>query len=159
MDGAASEAGQSQRHEAQKPQHRPVGGPVPRPWREGTLTRARELQALWTWVVCKDPPEHYEDLAEGILEHLEAAREAAEGKRLHPKRQGSGVLVVARCCLDGWLVAVSQPTGAAGVGATWQPCWVVSSWVVTGPWRVMLASDGRDVGGWLPDAPPAKVEG
>jgi hypothetical protein len=86
MDGAASEAGQSQRHEAQKPQHRPVGGPVPRPWREGTLTRARELQALWTWVVCKDPPEHYEDLAEGILEHLEAAREAAEGKRLHPKR-------------------------------------------------------------------------
>jgi hypothetical protein len=83
MDAAASEAAQSQHH---KSEHRPVGGPVPRPWREGTLTRARELEALWTWVVCKDPPEHYEDLANGILQHLHAAREAAEGKELHPKR-------------------------------------------------------------------------
>jgi hypothetical protein len=63
--------------------------------------------------------------------------------------------------LPGWVVGggIAQPTGAAGVGVTWQTCWVVSSWVVTGPSRVMLASDGRDVDGWLPDAPPAKVEG
>lgn len=86
MDAADSEAAQSQHHKSQKSQHRPVGGPVPRPWREGTLTRARELEALWTWVVCKDPPEHYEDVADGILQHLHAAREAAEGKELHPKR-------------------------------------------------------------------------
>jgi hypothetical protein len=64
--------------------------------------------------------------------------------------------------LPGWVVGggIAQPTGAAGVDVTWQTCWVVSSWVVTGPSRVMLwASDGRDVDGWLPDAPPAKVEG
>lgn len=54
---------------------------------------------------------------------------------------------------------IAQPTGAAGVDATWQTCWVVSSWVVTGLSRVMLASDGRDVDGWLPDAPLAKGEG
>jgi hypothetical protein len=78
-----SEAEQSDDHKAQE---RPVGGPVPRPWREGTLTRARELEALWTWVVCKDPPEHYQDLADGILQHLQAARQAAEGKELHPKK-------------------------------------------------------------------------
>jgi hypothetical protein len=32
--------------------------------------------------------------------------------------------------LPGWVVGggIAQPTGAAGVGATWQMCWVVSSW-------------------------------
>ena len=84
MDGTASEAGQSRHHKSQKSQ-RPVGGPVPRPWREGILTRARELEALWTWVVCKDPPEHYEDLEDGIIQHLQAARQAAEGRRLYSK--------------------------------------------------------------------------
>lgn len=82
MDDTASEAGQSRHHKSQK-SPRPVGGPVPRPWREGVLTRARELEALWTWVVCKDPPQHYEDLEDGIIQHLQAARQAAEGRRLH----------------------------------------------------------------------------
>jgi hypothetical protein len=86
MDDAASQTGQSHHHKSQK-SHRPVGGPVPRPWREGTLTRARELEALWTWVVCKDPPKHYEDLVDGILQHLQAARQAAEGRQLHPRRR------------------------------------------------------------------------
>ena len=31
------------------PEIRPVGGPVPVAWRENTLTRARELEALCDW--------------------------------------------------------------------------------------------------------------
>lgn len=65
-----------------------VGGPVPRPWREGTLTRATELQALSIWVFVnrcppksppENPPENPEALVEAIRLHLEAARQAAEG--------------------------------------------------------------------------------
>jgi len=43
--------------------------------------------------------------------------------------QGSGVLVVAWCCADVRFAAgIAQPTGAAGMDATWQTCWVASSW-------------------------------
>ena len=83
MATATSKAAQSEEPKAKR---RPVGGSVPRPWREGTLTRARELEVLWAWVVCKDPPEHYQDLAAGLLEHLKAARQAAEGEKLHPTK-------------------------------------------------------------------------
>ena len=33
---------------------RPVGGPVPVAWREGTLTRAKELESLCAWI--GEPP-------------------------------------------------------------------------------------------------------
>ena len=61
-----------------------VGGPVSVPWREGTLTRARELEALTRWLWRNRPPERGDGLAEtedllvAIEHHLAAAREAAE---------------------------------------------------------------------------------
>jgi hypothetical protein len=61
---------------------RGVGGPVAVPWREGTLTRAAELEALSIWVVANHcPPEDPKALVEGIQAHLTAARQAAEGKQ------------------------------------------------------------------------------
>jgi hypothetical protein len=64
----------------------PVGGPVPVGWREGTLTRAKELEALSEWVQANDPQGNYRVLAEAIARHLEAAREAAQGTRPTPSR-------------------------------------------------------------------------
>lgn len=59
---------------------RAVGGPVAVPWREGTLTRAAELEALSVWVLANHcPPEDPQALVEGIQAHLTAARQAAEG--------------------------------------------------------------------------------
>jgi hypothetical protein len=63
---------------------RAVGGPVPRPWREGTLTRATELQALGTWAAHTScPPENARAtlhvLVDAVGFHLEAARQAADG--------------------------------------------------------------------------------
>jgi hypothetical protein len=74
-------------------------GPVPRPWREGTLTRATELQALSSWVLAKrclpkSPPEHVPEdlqaLVEAIKIHLQAATDAAEGKK-PPKLEDSSI--------------------------------------------------------------------
>lgn len=78
---ADSEAGQHQGH---KPP--PVGGPVKAAWREGTLTRARELEALRDWVLSEPPQKNYQGLSDAILWHLAAAREAAVGARLNPKK-------------------------------------------------------------------------
>ncbi len=63
--------------------------PVPRPWREGTLTRATELQALTRWVLAKRFPDSPPDnvpkdlnaIVVAIETHLTAATEAAEGKK------------------------------------------------------------------------------
>jgi hypothetical protein len=46
--------------------------------------QARQLVVLWSWVAYKDPPKHYEDLADSIVRHLKAATQAAEGEELHP---------------------------------------------------------------------------
>ncbi|HEX6674733.1 MAG TPA: hypothetical protein VF486_06885 [Actinomycetes bacterium] len=58
-------------------------------WREGTLTRAEELEALCAWVRVKsrDTPEDDEVLARAIQRHLEAAREAARVVPLDPHRR------------------------------------------------------------------------
>jgi hypothetical protein len=58
-----------------------VGGPVSRPWREGTLTRAKELQSLRDWALRNNPRPNSRNLAEAIYYHLEAAREAAKYER------------------------------------------------------------------------------
>ena len=63
---------------------RAVGGPVSRPWREGTLTRAAELQTLGTWAAHTScPPENARAalhvLVDAVGFHLEAARQAADG--------------------------------------------------------------------------------
>jgi hypothetical protein len=67
---------------------RPVGGPVAVAWREGTLTRAKELEALCAWALGSNPDAKAKVLAEGAIpRHLEAARQAARGDRLEPKRR------------------------------------------------------------------------
>src|SRR5215467_9145349 len=71
---------------------RAVGGPVPRPWREGTLTRATELQALGTWAAQTScPPENASEtlpvLVDAVRIHLEAARLAADGMMPSPRPQ------------------------------------------------------------------------
>ena len=67
---------------------RAVGGPVAVAWREGTLTRAKELEALCAWVAASSPDAGARVLAQGAIpRHLEAARQAARGDRLEPRRR------------------------------------------------------------------------
>jgi hypothetical protein len=67
---------------------RPVGGPVSVAWREGTLTRAKELESLCAWVVAGNPGGNAKVLAEGAIPgHLEAARQAARGDKLDPRKR------------------------------------------------------------------------
>jgi hypothetical protein len=60
---------------------RPVGGPVGVAWREGTLTRAKELEALCAWVhanqAVSNGNRNGDALTEAVAQHLAAAREAA----------------------------------------------------------------------------------
>jgi hypothetical protein len=65
-----------------------VGGPVWVAWREGTLTRAEELEALCAWVRPKgeakndkDQGKNHEPLVEAIQHHLAAARQAARAEK------------------------------------------------------------------------------
>jgi hypothetical protein len=81
-----------------------IGGPVWVAWREGTLTRAEELEALCSWIRAKNSPKggwvraknsrktdevrkNDEILASAIRLHLEAAREAARAEKLQPKKR------------------------------------------------------------------------
>jgi hypothetical protein len=64
-----------------------IEGPVWVAWREGTLTRAKELEALSRWVRPRDTPENDEILAKAIDRHLAAARQAALVDPLHPHRR------------------------------------------------------------------------
>jgi hypothetical protein len=65
----------------------PVGGPVWVAWREGTLTRAAELEALCAWTMTRNPSQGDEILHTAVRNHLTAAREAARAKKLHPHRR------------------------------------------------------------------------
>jgi hypothetical protein len=71
-----------------------VGDPVQLAWREGTLTRAKELEALTEWLSTR-PGAHepVEELVTAISEHLFAARQAARhGKGLRwPPGDGSAL--------------------------------------------------------------------
>lgn len=63
-----------------------VGGPVSAGWREGTLTRVRELTTLSDWAsVNAESQEERALFLESIRQHLEAARQAAELARASPK--------------------------------------------------------------------------
>jgi hypothetical protein len=55
----------------------PIGGPVARAWREGTLTRAKELESLSNWLYRNNQLDDAEDLMKAIQQHIAAAREAA----------------------------------------------------------------------------------
>lgn len=64
-----------------------VGGPVPVGWREGTLTRAYELEALCDWMTAKRSRDCDGALVCAIKHHLEAARQAARAQKLEPYRR------------------------------------------------------------------------
>jgi hypothetical protein len=64
-----------------------IGGPVWVAWREGTLTRATELEALAKWVRCRNPKEHDGILEQAIHRHLTAATTAATVTPLDPYRR------------------------------------------------------------------------
>jgi hypothetical protein len=64
-----------------------VGGPVSVAWREGTLTRAEELEALCAWARTRGAEKNNEVLATAIKHHLDAARQAAAAKKLDPHRR------------------------------------------------------------------------
>ena len=63
-----------------------VRGPVAAAWREGTLTRAQELDSLCSWMIANDPRRANASLVQGIRTHIEAARQAASVVALNPKR-------------------------------------------------------------------------
>jgi len=64
-----------------------IEGPVWVAWREGTLTRAKELEALRLWMRPRDTQENDEVLAAAIGRHLKAARQAAKVVKLDPHRR------------------------------------------------------------------------
>src|SRR5262245_59361034 len=57
----------------------PVGGPVWRAWREGTLTRAKELESQAAWMLAGQAAAKSDPLASSIPCHIAAARDAANG--------------------------------------------------------------------------------
>ena len=62
-----------------------VRGPVPVAWREGTLTRAQELESLCEWIT-DNSDRVSATLVDGVRTHIEAARQAASVAALKPKR-------------------------------------------------------------------------
>lgn len=63
-----------------------VRGPVAVAWREGTLTRAQELESLCKWITDNHPDLASASLVDGVHTHIEAARQAASVVALNPKR-------------------------------------------------------------------------
>ena len=63
-----------------------IPGPVSAAWREGTLTRAMELEFLSTWVGVSDPRPGSDILLNAVRFHLKAARQAARVEPLDPHR-------------------------------------------------------------------------
>ena len=80
----AARGSASSRHTPQAV-HPPVGGPVSAGWREGTLTRARELTTLCEWAAVNTEVAESWLFVDSITRHLEAAREAAELAKAHPR--------------------------------------------------------------------------
>jgi hypothetical protein len=83
----------------------PVGGPVSVAWREGTLTRASELDALCDWITAKECHDSDRVLVKAVKCHLEAARDAALARKLNPSKRyrvfrGGPLIERARSNLD-----------------------------------------------------------
>lgn len=57
----------------------PVGGPVTAGWREATLTRAKELEALSSWIAGRGVADG--QLVDAVGIHLAATRDAAGNRR------------------------------------------------------------------------------
>jgi hypothetical protein len=60
---------------------------VPVAWREGTLTRAYELEALCDWMTAKHSLDGDQILVVAVKCHLAAARDAALGRKLDPHKR------------------------------------------------------------------------
>jgi hypothetical protein len=70
-----------------------IDKPVRVAWREGTLTRAEELESLHAWVGHHPESTKSEALAEAIKLHLAAARDAARYKRPRFRTSANGSLI------------------------------------------------------------------
>ena len=55
-------------------------------WREGTLTRAKELESLCDWVCENNPRASCQAISEAVRRHIEAARQAAEAAEVRPRK-------------------------------------------------------------------------
>ncbi len=66
-----------------------IGGPVSSAWREGTLTRAAELESLFAWLLPLGPAAA-PPLSQAVEKHLRAARDAARQRRHLAWLQRSG---------------------------------------------------------------------
>jgi len=64
-----------------------IDGPVSVAWREGTLTRAYELEALCEWITAKHSRDGDQILVGAVMCHLGAARDAALGRKLDPQKR------------------------------------------------------------------------
>jgi hypothetical protein len=64
-----------------------VGGPVSVAWREGTLTRVKELESLCRWMQQGQPSGTRDMLSAAVQSHLEAATQAAQAAKLNPKKR------------------------------------------------------------------------
>ncbi len=75
-----------------------VGGPVTAGWREVTLTRAKEIEALHEWLSANDERPRAADgtllacdvLSTSVTSHIAAARDAAKAAALDPSRRWHG---------------------------------------------------------------------
>ena len=91
-------------------ENRGIQGPVWVAWREGTLTRAEELEALCEWEMAKAKaekrtPNNYRVLADAIHRHLKAARQAATKETLRPNRR---LVLIRRIFRNGPLIERAQ---------------------------------------------------
>jgi hypothetical protein len=82
-----------------------IDGPVSVAWREGTLTRAYELEALCEWIRAKHSRDGDQILVGAVMCHLGAARDAALGRKLDPHKRfrifrGGPLIERARSNLD-----------------------------------------------------------
>jgi hypothetical protein len=59
----------------------PIGDPVPTAWREDVLTRAKELDSLRAYLLDAGPAAADDPWWTAIREHLDAVKQAAEGRR------------------------------------------------------------------------------
>lgn len=88
---------ESPQPESDQSSGRSINGPVRVAWREGTLTRITELEALCAWLSTCRPVENHQALIDATRRHLDAAAEAAQAAKLNPpkywRRPRSGALI------------------------------------------------------------------
>lgn len=92
----------------------PVGGPVSRAWREGTLTRAKELESLTGWAAQHPADRPAGPLLEAINCHLDAARDAALSRRRTTDKAALERAMSNLDAAEGLLLTVAPPSYLLG---------------------------------------------